>query len=229
MTTWVLVHGTPLTPEIWAPVAVHLDGTVITPDCTRVPDRRATAELAADVAAHLPREETVHLVGHSFGGQIAIDLALTHPHAVRSLTILCSRDTPVPAFADLADHVRAGDVPEVSSTLERWFTADELAAAGAAVQSARRALAVATAHPANWAHALQAIAEYDRSERVGELRMPVFLHAAGHDGVSTPDAMRAFAGRIPGATLTVHDEWAHMSPFVDPAACARMMSDAVQP
>ncbi len=41
--------------------------------------------------------------------------------------------------------------------------------------------------------------------------------------------VRAFAGRIPGATLTVHDEWAHMSPFVDPAACARMMSDAVQP
>lgn len=224
--TWVLLHGTPLTPGIWAEVAARLAGRVIVPDLTDIPSTDAAYALAARAAADLPPGGW-HVVGHSFGGQVALEIALAHPDRVVSLTIVCSRDTPVPAFADLARAVRAGEGPPADATLARWFTEEELAADGVAVMQARADLALALRAPDAWANALQAISLYDRSAEVGRLRIPVALHAAAGDAVSTPEAMKEFAGRIPGASLTVHDAWDHMSPFTDPEAFAAMLRASV--
>lgn len=224
---WLLLHGTPLSPAIWGGVASRLPGVVEIPDCTDVPapdsPHGAAHALAERVAVGLPNGAW-HVVGHSFGGQIALELALARPDRVASLTIVCSRDTPVAAFSELARAVRAGAGPSAQATLERWFTTAELAAGGAAVQQARADLAVAVSTPGAWANALDAISTYDRSAVVGRLRTRVRLHAAAGDGVSTPDAMRDFAARVPGALLSVHDEWDHMSPFTDAAAFAALLS-----
>lgn len=218
--TWVLLHGTPLTPAVWSPVAAHLDGAVVTPDLTRVPaGAQPQRRLAASVVDELPEGEW-DVVGHSFGGQVALELALAAGERVRSLTILCSRDTPVPAFAAVADAVASGDAPSVDAGLARWFTATELDANGPAVRAARSDLAAAVASPTSWARALAGIAVFDRSHDLFEVQVEVALHAAGLDRVSTPEAMTAFASRLSNAHCTVHDEWAHMSPFVDPAALA---------
>lgn len=224
---WVLLHGTPLTAAIWDDVASALPGAVRTPDTSVVPEADAVHVLAEDVAASLP-EEGCHLVGHSFGGQIALEVALAVPERVRTLTILCSRDTPFPAFAPLSDEVRAGRVSDPSASLARWFTPAELVENGAAVRRARAALAVAVADPTSWANALAAIATFDRAADVGRLPMPVVLHAAGADGVSTPEAMRALERRVPGAVLTVHPRWAHMSPFVEADRLVGLLRRGVQ-
>ncbi|MEV8271742.1 alpha/beta hydrolase [Microbacterium sp. NPDC077184] len=224
---WVLLHGTPLTPGIWDDVATALPGGVRTPDTSVVPEADAVHALAEEVAASLP-EAGCHLVGHSFGGQIALEVALSAPERVRSVTILCSRDTPFPAFAPLSDAVRAGRVPDPSASLARWFTAAELTENGAAVRRARAALAAATADPTSWANALAAIATFDRSADVGRLQVPLALHAAGTDGVSTPEAMRALERRVPGAILTVHPGWAHMSPFAEADRLAGLLRRGVQ-
>lgn len=169
-------------------------------------------------------DQSVDVVGHSFGGQIAIDLALLRPQQVRSLTILCSRDTPFPAFAQTAEAVRAGRPPTVEVSLERWFTAEEVWAASPAVQEARRELECAS--PGDWAAALDAIAAFDRSRRSAELTMPVALMAAGGDAVSAPTVMEEMAARIPRARFAVHSDWMHMSPFVDPSALAGLLRNA---
>lgn len=219
---WLLLHGTPLGPAVWAETARALgQAAVLTPDCRAVPaGSDPQRRLAHDLAARFDGD--LDVVGHSFGGQVALEVALAAPERVRSLTILCSRDTPFPAFGAVADAVASGTgVPTVEASLARWFSAAELAGDVNIVELARSELRAASF--VDWSRALAAIAVYDSSAATPALRIPVNVVAAGHDAVSTPDAMREMAARIPGARFAVHDDWFHMSPFVDAGALARLL------
>lgn len=231
---WVLLHGTPLTPAVWDGVAARLGprGRVLCPtaapagvvtEAGEVGDAAdAPAELAAWLASsHGGLPDRMHVVGHSFGGQVALDLALLAPGRVRALTLICSRDTPFPAFAATAAALRRGDPVDPDAALDRWFTAAELRGNSPVVQYARCCLQQADRR--SWAAALEAIAGYDRSDRVAAISVPVTLIAAELDPVSTPAAMSALASRLPRASLTVLPGAAHMSPFIDPAALATLI------
>jgi pimeloyl-ACP methyl ester carboxylesterase len=223
---WLLLHGTPLTPEVWDGVAACLtrSGPVSCPDIT--PDgeardvQRALAARVAAEAARLPGR--LHVVGHSLGGQVALDLALLAPQRVATLTLLCSRDTPFPAFAAAAARLRDGDPVDASAALGRWLTRAELGRGGPVVDYARRCLQ--EADRGSWAAALDAIARYDRVGRAGSVQAPAALIAAEFDQVSTPEVMAAMADRLPRASLRVLPGAAHLSPFTDPAALARLIS-----
>ena len=134
---WLLLHGTPLTPQVWDGIAGYLRGygPVWRPDVTPPagsPD--AQAALATHLASALePSPERLHMVGHSFGGQIAIDFALLAPQRVQALTLICTRDTPFPAFAAAAARLRHGDPVDITTALRRWFTAPELSVGGPVV------------------------------------------------------------------------------------------------
>jgi pimeloyl-ACP methyl ester carboxylesterase len=222
---WVLLHGTPLSPAVWDGVSAHLSprGRVLCPPVAPAGDARdAAAELAAWLASAdsgLPGQ--MHLAGHSFGGQVALDLALLAPGRVRTLTLICTRDTPFPGFAAAAAALRRGDAVDPEAALGRWFTGAELKDGGPVVRYARSR--IEQADRPSWAAALEAIAHYDRSRRVQAIRAPVTLLAAELDQVSTPDAMAALAGRLPQGSLTVLAGAAHMSPFTDPAALAELI------
>ena len=222
---WVLLHGTPLTPAAWDGVAARLRprGHVLCPVATPAADADdAPAELAAWLAsAQSGLPDRMHVVGHSFGGQVALDLALLAPGRVRALTLICSRDTPFPAFAAAAAALRRGHPVDPDAALGRWFTVAELRGNGPVVRYARCCLQQADRW--SWAAALEAIACYDRSDRVADISVPVTLIAAELDQVSTPAAMSALAGRLPRASLAVLPGAAHMSPFTDPAALARLI------
>jgi 3-oxoadipate enol-lactonase len=157
---WLLLHGTPLTPQVWEGVAGYLReyGPVWCPDISPgAGSRDAQAALAVHLVAAVKRfPERLHVVGHSFGGQVAIDLALFAPQRVQTLTVVCSRDTPFPAFAAAAARLRHGSPVDTSAALGRWFTAPELAAGGPVVTYARQCLE--QADRASWAAALDAIA-----------------------------------------------------------------------
>jgi pimeloyl-ACP methyl ester carboxylesterase len=81
---WLLLDGAPLTPEVWDGVAGDLTpyGPVTCPDITLTGEDR-------DVSTALAGR--VHVVGHSFGRQVALDLALLAPQRVATLTLVCSR------------------------------------------------------------------------------------------------------------------------------------------
>jgi pimeloyl-ACP methyl ester carboxylesterase len=225
---WLLLHGTPLTPQVWDGVAGHLrgHGPAWCPDISPAAGQRdAQAVLAAQLTRTLERSsERLHVVGHSFGGQVAIDVALLAPQRVQTLTLVCSRDTPFPAFAAAAARLRDGEPVDPGAALGRWFTEPELRANGPVVSYARRCLE--QADRASWAAALEAIAGYDRADRVGSIGVPSTLIAAELDQVSTPAAMSDLAGRLPRAVLHVLPGAAHMTPFSDPARLAALLARA---
>ncbi|MEF2977946.1 alpha/beta fold hydrolase [Subtercola sp. YIM 133946] len=224
MGSWVLVHGTPLAPAIWQPAAALLAGDVFVPDCRAVPPGpNPQAALAAQVVAQAD-DGRFDLAGHSFGGQIALEIALLVPERVRSLTILCSRDTPFPAFQAVAEAVRGGAAPSVDATLARWLSPNELTSGAAVVDDVRAELAAASLP--DWARALEAIATYDRSAATPSLAMPVRLVACGQDAVATPEAMGELHARIPHSRLDVRPNAHHLSLFLDPAALAHTLEGA---
>ena len=223
---WLLLHGTPLTPRVWDGIARHLrvHGPVWCPDVSPAAGRGDTqAALAAHLVSVLEQfPGRLHVAGHSFGGQVAIDVALLAPHRIRSLTLICSRDTPFPAFAATAVPLRHGDPVDTGAGLGRWFTEPELSTGGPVVTYARHCLQ--HADRASWAAALDAIAGYDRADRVGSIGVPATLIAAELDQVSTPAAMSALASRLPTATIHVLPGAAHMTPFSDPAQLGMLLT-----
>jgi pimeloyl-ACP methyl ester carboxylesterase len=239
---WLLLHGTPLTPEVWDDVAACLAPSrpvwcpAITPAVVPAATgaiapggeaRDAQETLAVRLAAELAQwPGRWHVVGHSFGGQVALDFTLLVPERVATLTLLCSRDTPFPAFADAAARLRDGDPIDPGAALGRWFTPAELGRPGPVVGYARRCLQ--QADRGSWAAALDAIARYDRADRTASIQAPASLIAAELDQVSTPAAMSALAGRLPRARLQILPGAAHMTPFTDPAALARLLLDTAR-
>jgi pimeloyl-ACP methyl ester carboxylesterase len=218
------LHGTPLTPSVWTDIAAHLQrtGAVQCPWVTPRSISEAQPDMARRLCADLhdvPGD--LHVVGHSYGGQVALEVALAMPQRVRSLTILCSRDTPFPAFAAAAQTVPGYGPADLDAVLSRWFRPTDLAADGPLVRYARRCLI--TADRVLWATAMRAIASYDRSDLTPTIDLPVTLIAAELDQVSTPAAMTAMAGRLPHARLHVIPDAAHMSPFLHPEALAQMI------
>jgi pimeloyl-ACP methyl ester carboxylesterase len=239
---WLLLHGTPLSPQVWDGVRAHLTADAVAPDLAELTESAAMSalrdeqkpgpgflqtEVAALVLAALPDDEIV-IVGHSSGGQVAIEVALLAPERLARLVVVCSRHTPFPAFADGARAVRAGRPLDVDAGLRRCFTPWELAADGPAVRYARRQLHTAPRAP--WAASLDAVATYDRGSAVGRIAAPASLFAAGRDEVSPPAVMAELAAALRHATIEVVSAWAHMSPFADPAAfAARLLAAAIEP
>lgn len=226
---WLLLHGTPLTPEVWDGVRPALGAVrpVLAPLLPRpIRAEAAQAEIADRLVAELaPSAGPLHVVGHSFGGQVALELALRHPDRVASLTVLCSRAAPFPAFAAAAVGLRSGTPPDPDASVARWFLPEEVAADAPLVGYARRC--VATAHVPSFADDLDAIAVYDRTAALGRIAVPTAIVAAESDHVGTPDEMGAMAAAIPGATFALVAPASHMSPFLAPdALAARLLAHA---
>jgi|GEM_PF-1669136 len=111
----LMVHGNPATHTLWRPLAGHAAGmrTVYTIDLpgfggSPAPETRAgfsLPELARAVLtfADLHGLERFDLVGHSFGGAVAITLATEAPERVRSLVAITPMTSQPPPLAHLLD------------------------------------------------------------------------------------------------------------------------------
>ena len=76
---WILLHGTPLDPDVWADLKSALD------------EQPVYAPIAQRLISELPAlADRWDVVGYSFGGQIAIELALLAPDRVASLSLICT-------------------------------------------------------------------------------------------------------------------------------------------
>jgi 3-oxoadipate enol-lactonase len=227
----VLVHGTPLDAHAWDGLVPGLAGRhrVIAYDLRGHGSARACGlpasyePLVDDLARLLDalEVERAHVVGHSFGGQVATAFALSRPQRVAALTVVCARSAPYPPFAAAADIIERDGIQSIASgALERWFTPEALARDDPAVAYARSRLTPEAAP--TLATAFRLIARFDATGRLGTLRAPARYVAAEHDLVATPEDLRRAAGLAPRGAFLLEPATSHMLPVEHPERLARL-------
>jgi 3-oxoadipate enol-lactonase len=227
----VLLHGTPFDVRAWDPLVGALDGRCRTVRFDARGHGTATAvpvadyrQLATDVVAVLDRLDIddAHVVGHSWGGQIAQQVALDHPQRVNRLSLLCTRASPFPAFASVATSLRDGTADKEAS-VARWFSRDELAEPDSVAVAVRAWLRGADPH--RWAEALELISTFDVLDRLHRVGAPTDVVAAEFDGVAVPGHMAQIADTLPDASLRVVTGTRHLLPLQYPDEIARIVED----
>jgi pimeloyl-ACP methyl ester carboxylesterase len=223
-----LLHGTPFDADAWDPLVPLLAGRRVVRFDARghgvaaaVPVA-APRRLAADVVAVLDHLDIAqaHVVGHSWGGEIAQRVAVDHPERVARLSLLCTRASPFPPFTALAATVRSGGA-DLETLLGRWFTDAERAEPEGVAAIVRRSLHAAD--PERWAEALDQIAAFDDLAELGRVTVPADVVAAELDGVSPPEHMTLIADAVPSGVLHVLAGARHLVPLQRPEEVTRIL------
>lgn len=188
-------------------------------------DLRVEAEA---VLAGLPLApgQPLHLVGHSYGGATALQIALLHPQRVRSLT--------------LYEPVAFGVLPALGDDLPEWLEAQQVAADVAAAldqgdldQAARgfvgywqgrdvwpeldagQRTRLAEPMPTIRRHFEGLSAARWSDAQLATLQMPVRLICGGATRASAKRVAQTLATKLPHAQLVVLEDAGHMAPIAE--------------
>ncbi len=188
------------------------------------------AELAADVLelADLLGVDRFAYCGLSMGGAIGQQLALDHADRVSSLVLCCTgawMGGPQP-WLERAQRVRAEGMDWlVQASRARWFRPGSQAPAGGVkALEAQRDL-----DPEGYASCCEALAGHDLRDRVASIRAPTAVIAGAQDIASPAPMTDLLAQRIPGATLTVIPDAAHIASLEQPAAVLDAITSHLHP
>jgi pimeloyl-ACP methyl ester carboxylesterase len=224
----VFIQGTGLHGDGWLPQVERLQKhyTCLTFDNRGMAGSQpgsanlTVAQMADDVLALMDAEgwESAHLVGHSLGGLVALELALGRRSRVLSLSLLCTfsrgqdatrltwrrfgpglrsflgtRQMRRRAFAEFVLP------PDISGDRDEWIAklaplfGHDLAD-----------------HPPVVMKQMAAMRAYDVTSELPKLNgLPVLVVGARHDRIATPEMVRALAHSIPGSKLVEFDDAAH--------------------
>jgi 3-oxoadipate enol-lactonase len=194
------------------------------------PGPYAMAHYAADAVGLLDHVgwERAAVVGVSFGGMVAQELAVTFPERVNRLLLCCTSpggaatsSYPLQELADLAPEERAAMSMRLLDT--RGPSAPGLAPLfeRLAKQQAIGADEPGRADGARWQ--LEARAGHDVLDRLHRVVVPTLICAGRYDGIAPPANQEALHGAIPGSRL----EWfegGHAFQFQDERATPTMIA-----
>ncbi len=174
------------------------------------------ADYAADALGLLDVVDwpTCRVVGVSFGGMVAQELAVTAPERVERLALLCTSpggdggsSFPLHELAGLSPLRRA---QKTTQLLDTRFSEDWLAThpgdrmfVDAMVKMGARAAPAEARRGA--AEQLEARRRHDVWARLGRVTCPTFVAAGRFDGIAPVANSEAIAARIAGATLHVYE------------------------
>ncbi len=232
--TVLCIQGVGVAGSGWAPQVAALAETftVITFDNrgigrSTMDDGPLTIETMADDAAAIleaERCERAHVIGHSMGGLIAQQLAVTRPGVVRSLALLCTfangRDATRPSWrmVVLGLRCRVGTrrmrrhgmlAMILPPRYLRHADRDTLAADLAALFG--RDLAD---QPPIVSRQLAAMSRFSALARLPEIHdIPTLVVSATHDPIAPPALGRAIASRVAGARYEEFTEASHAMPI----------------
>jgi len=168
--------------------------------------------------------DAAHVVGHSLGGPVALEMALTAPKRVRSLSLLCTlargRDATALSWRMLWLGLRSRIGPRRAR--RRAFL--EMVMPPAALRETDRdrlaaELAPLFGHdladqPPITLKQLGALRAYDATDRLGEITgIPTLVMSAAHDPIAPPRLGRALAAAIPGARFVEFADASHGLPI----------------
>lgn len=174
------------------------------------------ADYADDAAAILDELDwaRAHIVGVSFGGMVAQQLAIRHPDRIDRLVLCCTSpggeggaSYPLHTLVGMEPDARARHMIPISNTQRdaAWAAAHpdayemllRMAIDDPYADEPRRRLGAGLQ--------LQARAGHDVWDQLSQITAPTLICAGRYDGIATPDTQERMAGRIPGARLNVYE------------------------
>lgn len=156
--------------------------------------------------------DRAHVIGYSFGGMVAQELAIGWPDRVRGLVLAATSaggaggaSYPIHRFVDLPPHIRARrelEAADLRFTPEWQVANPEAARARIETRAASKAMYMdePRAHDGLTAQ-LAARAAHDTFDRLGAIRAPTLLAGGTDDGQAPLDRLAAMQGAIAGARL----------------------------
>jgi 3-oxoadipate enol-lactonase len=166
--------------------------------------------------------ESFSVIGISFGGMVAQELALAAGERIERLVLACTSaggaygaSYPLHELYALSDAERTARLVRVLDT--RAEENEELAQAIALYLTVDRSFATGELPPDGLLRQLQARSTHDTSARLTSLVMPTLVAAGRFDGLAPPARSERLAAAIAGARLELFDG-GHGFLMQDPAA-----------
>lgn len=243
----VFLHGLGLDHRCWAPQGAALRAEGFACHTWDMPGHggapwdgqplsfeRLAAALLGFLDAH--GIGTAHLVGHSMGGMLALEVAARAPDRCASLALLGSAamfGSADGSFqrAFLADRLGPLDAGQHLPDLAPALTADLFLPETAPDLMADSIDALAKMDEAAYRAALACLVTFDRRAALPGLTMPVLCLAGEHDRQAPPLGVERMAGKIPGARFLCLRDAAHMMMLEAPDAVTNALRpglDAIQ-
>lgn len=180
-------------------------------------------DLARVIDTADPIRRRAIVIGESFGGTLALSLALTRPERVEALVVLNSFPHFTPQTRLRVAVLGLSAMPWGAMSIVRRLTAARMHSRHTHRQEIRRFLALTERSTREgYVNRLRALMQYDVRDRLHEIRCPTLFLAADRDHLVPSVAQaRLMASRVPGAAMRVLEGHGHIcliAPDLDLAA-----------
>jgi 3-oxoadipate enol-lactonase len=211
----VFLHGFGLDGRVWRAQREAFPGS-IAPDVPGFGSRQL--EGTADLGELESDARDAHVVGHSLGAAVAVDLALRLEGRVRSLTLvnplLLGRSGNIASWPTCVERAKAGDIGGARTA---WLDDALFAELNPAARAETTAI-VADYRCGHWAGKTSTSFRFtDPLQLLAALQLRVLVVSATRDLPSFRAMAEEYARVVPGAKLEVLDA-GHMAPLEKPAA-----------
>ena len=174
------------------------------------------ADSAADILARAPDQFV--LVGTSYGGNLALEIALAAPERVTALWLMgCDPGAPQPGSAQFADSLAAAPEAITDMLAGLVVRTDDTESA-----AAFRTMAGRVGGNAGAAQARALACRNDLRARLGELTMPTLVTSGADDALVAPSVGREMAAGLSNAHFHLIEECGHLPTLERPQASAAL-------
>jgi pimeloyl-ACP methyl ester carboxylesterase len=165
---------------------------------------------------------SVPIIGHSFGGMMAAELAASNPERVSKLVLMCPiglwrDDVPIPNWMIITP---ATDMPKYLVHDPEGPLAQQMFGAPDADMQIRMIWSMACTGKFVWP-----IPDKGLKKRIHRIQAPTLVLWGKHDRLVPPAYAQEFANRIPGAKVEMLDQTGHLFMAEQPARTAGLIED----